>query len=795
MRNAPYLKLDSAADDGAEGSRVAIGDVPVMRIAVLMLLLTLPVAAVGARLVWLQGRLTEAYAAAWETTTVSEEPIPCRDGRILSADGQILAHDRLRYDVLVHFRWLEEPADERWLTQQALSRLSRRDRRRTARVDEAEQRVLEDRRHLWELLAATLDRPQSELTQTRKQIQRRVENIVESVTRRRDERLAESARNTRLDEPLLISQGFSPLKAQWWKRVQQAVVGQLTTSPRRARLDPVIVREELDHHVVAIDVGIEAVTAIETASSRFPGVLVRMKSERVYPQADVASHIIGVRTELQPDEVTPSGRSTGQSADSDRSPVLLAGDRIGRDGIERSFDATLRGRRGTRRIVRNRGGEVISQEVIQQPGPGRDVVLTIDLALQRKAERLLDEAIAPPPSPPGSGTGSEAVAASASSPVASVATAQGATTAQGGCLVVLDVRTGEVVAAAAAPRYDLQLLTRPDPDEWRAALSDPRRPFFPRVTQMTVPPGSVFKILTAVALLESRKIDPDEPFFCQGYLDHPHRNRCYIYRHYGVGHGDMTLSDAICQSCNVYFFNAARTLGPAVIADWASRFGLGVPTGSEVPGEKAGHLPHADRSGKISGEQWYGGSTLQLAIGQASLTVTPLQVARMIAAVANGGYLVTPQFVDRRRSAPNAAPNSPPDRASETGIRLVGYENEMSPPPAERIPGLSPQTLERIREGMQRVVQTRKGTGRRAAVTGITMAGKTGTAEVGGGKKDHAWFVGFVPAEAPRYAFAVVLEHGGSGGRAAAPLAKQFIESMADAGLLRRSMPPEPASE
>jgi penicillin-binding protein 2 len=336
----------------------------------------------------------------------------------------------------------------------------------------------------------------------------------------------------------------------------------------------------------------------------------------------------------------------------------------------------------------------------------------------------------------------------------------------------------------------LQLVADPDPHVWQAAVSDVRRPFFPRVTQMTIPPGSVFKILTAIAVLESRRIDPDEPFFCQGYLDRPDRNRCYIYRHYGVGHGEMTLSSAVCESCNVYFFNAARELGPGVIAEWAARFGLGAPTGAEVPGERAGHLPRTDRQGAIIGEQWYGGSTLQLAIGQASLTVTPLQIARLVAAIANDGFLVTPRFVSPAASEPGS-----PVSSGVSEVQLAAFYSGRPTPSAERIPGLSQETLQRVREAMFLVVGSPDGTGRRAAVEGIAIAGKTGTAEVGGGRNDHAWFVGFVPADAPRYAFAVVLEHGGSGGATAAPLAKSFIESMADAGLLRRNSTSQAAAE
>ncbi|MGD9855789.1 MAG: peptidoglycan D,D-transpeptidase FtsI family protein [Planctomycetaceae bacterium] len=768
MRNAPLLKLDERQSESADRSPHVVGDVPALRVALLMGLLFVPILGVGARLVRLQGQLTGEFAAAWQTTTFSKEPIPCRDGRILSADGQVLAHDRLRYDILVHYRWLEDPPDERWLTQQALSRLHRRDRRRTAMVENARQAVLRDRMRMWELLAATLNRPQSELRAARAESQQRVERIVESVTRRRDERLTESASEIGVEAGLVLDES-SPLSAAWWNQLQGAVVGQLTTPPQRGRLDPVIVAEELEHHVVAIDVPLEPVSVIETSPSLFPGVMVRMSRERVYPQADAAGHLIGVRTLLRPDETARDdglAHGTGDAPDG-------TGDRVGRNGVERSFDGRLRGRPGIRRIVRDRSGIVLAQETVQEPVPGEDVVLTIDLGLQRTAERLLDDAITPTTPTVDPGTSAEAPAP------------------QGGCLVVLDVRTGDVLAAAAAPRHDVQLLIRPEPDEWQAAVSDPRRPFFPRVTQMTMPPGSVFKILTAVALLESGRIDPDEPFFCQGYLDRPDRNRCYVFRHYGVGHGDVTLSDAICQSCNVYFFNAAKTLGPAAIADWAGRFGLGEATGAEIPGERGGHLPRADGTGRIVGEPWYAGSTLQLAIGQASLTVTPLQVARMVAAVANGGYLVTPRFVSPRGSGPATVPED----SSRSGLRLVGFENVALMPPIQRIPGLSSETLQRVREAMTQVVQSPHGTGRRAAVEGITIAGKTGTAEVGGGKPDHAWFVGFVPAEAPRYAFAIVLEHGGSGGSTSAPMAKAFIEAMADAGLLRRQLPVEPASE
>jgi penicillin-binding protein 2 len=284
----------------------------------------------------------------------------------------------------------------------------------------------------------------------------------------------------------------------------------------------------------------------------------------------------------------------------------------------------------------------------------------------------------------------------------------------------------------------------------------------------------VFKVLTSVALLESGLVDTEEHYHCQGYLDHPDRDRCLIYRHYGVGHGDMNLESALCQSCNVYFFQAARRIGPQPIHDWAARFGLGERTGVDVPGEQRGNLPSPDPSAGIG--PWYPGTTLQFAIGQASLTVTPLQVARMMAAVANDGLLVTPRFI---QESPGPTPS-----AGERDILLAAFEDGRDVAGPERIPGLSPGTLQRVRAGLRQVVENPRGTGKRVRLDEISIAGKTGTAEVGGGRTDHAWFAGYAPADAPRVAFALVLENGGSGGHDAGPLARQFVQMLLENGIL-----------
>ena len=224
----------------------------------------------------------------------------------------------------------------------------------------------------------------------------------------------------------------------------------------------------------------------------------------------------------------------------------------------------------------------------------------------------------------------------------------------GGCVVALDVQSGAVLVAAGAPRFDFGSTAVPDAQTWKQLNDDPRHPLVHRAIQMALPPGSVFKVLSAVALLESRRIDPDVRFECRGYLDQPNRFRCLIFAQHGVGHGPVDLGDALSRSCNVYFFHAAGVIGPQPLVEWAREFGIGRPTGIDLPFERGGNLPEPDAA--ADGQQphksnWHIADTRALAIGQSTLTVTPLQIARMMAAIANGGYLVTPLGGAQSRTA------------------------------------------------------------------------------------------------------------------------------------------------
>jgi penicillin-binding protein 2 len=289
------------------------------------------------------------------------------------------------------------------------------------------------------------------------------------------------------------------------------------------------------------------------------------------------------------------------------------------------------------------------------------------------------------------------------------------------------------------------------------------------VLKMAIPPGSVFKPVTAAALLETGAVEAEEPFLCRGYLHQPERWRCAFYSRHAFGHGQVTLGDALCESCNVYFFHHAGRLGPGPLTDWARRFGFGRATGIDLAEESAGALPTPSTMGEVEGRTWRAEDTRALAIGQGSLEATPLQVVRMIAAVANDGRLVTPHVVSGLR----------PSKPEEAPVRISSPRG---------IPGLRRSTLATIRHGLRRVVADVRGTAHGALeLDSIAIAAKTGTAETGPGHAAHAWLAGYVPADEPRVAFVVVLEHSGEAAESAGPVAKGLVRRMEEMGYFHDS--------
>jgi penicillin-binding protein 2 len=751
---------------------------PGLRLLGLFVLIVVPLLVVCGKLATLQAFQAEEFIAGFEPrVTESFKPIETTDGRIL-IDGRELARDVATYRLKVHYRWLEDPPDGLWLRRRARERLSKEDRSDRERVDAAERDVMAERQRMWQRLASAIGMTDEQFATRRSEVQQRVERIVELVERKRDRRVEEVAEAHRQKQ--LQEDRERNLWGSAWERLRS----ELTTPPKRRRRDPIEVREEFDYHVVVEDLPYEKVAAVVTRTELYPGVDFEMWTERDYPQGSLAAHIVGTRQPVDDEDIaklTTDSKGDGTSG-------LQAGDRTGRTGVERSYDQYLRGQRGLERIVSNSAGEIILREVVRHPQPGSDVDLAIVEPLQRHAESLLDTATNSSPQewfPAGEvGASSEPAAVVLTQPETSD---KAAPTATGGCLVAINVHTGQVLCAAAAPRFDLRLLVHHNEELWQALQRDKRSPMYPRVTSMAIAPGSVFKTLTAIAGLESGTLDPEEPVECRGYLHTPQRHRCYIYRHYGIGHSDVSLIDALGKSCNVYFYTAGQNMTAGPLVAWSERLGFGRRTGIDLPFESTGQLPRPAAAQTIqlanyeAGAQdaesvadtkplepWYDGDTLGLAIGQSRLSVTPLQIARMMAAVATGGDLPTPRVV--------------------RAVRPHGSQGQVTPSllvesSSERVE-ISARTLKYVRAGLESVVATRGGTGHRSVfMKEVSIAGKTGTAETGSGR-DHGWFAGYVPAEDPQIAFVAVLEHGGSGGRVAGPLAKGLVEEMLRLGLI-----------
>lgn len=434
---------------------------------------------------------------------------------------------------------------------------------------------------------------------------------------------------------------------------------------------------------------ITEVSRLEEHQAFLPGVYLKEEPQRLYPEGALAAHALGYLREINADELAQREEDG-----------FRPGDRIGRAGIERVYEDALRGTEGGEQIEVDAYGRKLRTLQRVQPRPGTPVTLTLDLAVQRAAETAF--------------------------------------AGKHGAAVALDPRTGEILALASLPAYDLNAMTgRLTPTmlaEMRSVRAEVNR-----ATQGTYPPGSVYKIVTAAAALERNKVPANAYYYCDGVY---HGIHCWQSN----GHGALNLSQAIAHSCNVAFMKLAEQVGIDALANTGRQFGFGQKTGVAVLPEAAGLVPDPQWAKRAGRGSWQLGETLQVGIGQSALEVTPLQAARLIAAIANGGSLVHPQLV-----------------------KSVG-DTPVEPQPAELMQ-LKPATLRRITNGLRAAVS--EGTAKQLDAE-LQIAGKTGTAQNPRGE-DHAWFVGFAPADHPTVAVAVIVEHGGHGGTIAAPIAEAII--------------------
>jgi penicillin-binding protein 2 len=452
------------------------------------------------------------------------------------------------------------------------------------------------------------------------------------------------------------------------------------------------------------------VAKIEEWKLELPGVITEVEPQRVYPTSRFAAHLLGYVREAN-DEQLKQGR-------------YRRGEMVGQSGLERLLDEYLRGQDGGERIEVDAMGRPVRRVQATEPHSGAQVITTVDRGIQEAAERAM-EGLA-------------------------------------GAVVVMDPRNGDVLAMVSTPAFEIDRFTGTiDRDAWLRVVQDPNFPLLNRTIQTQYAPGSVFKIVVSAAGLQEGSLTPLDRSYCNGEF---HLGTATFKDWKEGGHGTVDLHHAIAQSCNIFFYEAGLKIGGAAIVKYASIFGFGQPTAIDLPGEKSGLLPKPQtvrgRQGKTSA--FPPGETVNMSIGQGTVLVTPMQVARFMAAVANGGVLWRPRLVQRVER---------PDRVvwSDQG-QVAGHAE------------LSPVVWAFLRQSLWAVVND-NGTGAAARIPGLDIAGKTGTAQMIAKSKaekgqDHAWFAAFAPAKAPEVVIVVLVERGGKGGQVAAPIAKKILNAI-----------------
>jgi penicillin-binding protein 2 len=504
---------------------------------------------------------------------------------------------------------------------------------------------------------------------------------------------------------------------------------------RKRSFVPVTVRENLTW---------DEVSRVEVNGPDLPGVTIEMGQIRDYPFADSMAHVLGYVAAVAERDLTGD-------------PLLeLPGFRIGKNGIEQKYDLALRGNAGTSQIEVNAYGRVIRELSREEGKPGDELVLTIDGGLQTFAhQRLLGE--------------------------------------QSASAVVMNVENGDVLALASVPSYDpnafnIGLTVK----QWNDLINDPLHPLTNKAVAGLYAPGSTFKMMVTLAALKAG-IRPDYKVFCPGYMTLG-TSRFHCWKKHG--HGRVDMHEGIQHSCDVYFYDISRKVGIDNIAAMANVFGLGDRVGIDLNGEKGGVIPTRDWKLANIGESWQGGETLIASIGQGFVLTTPLQLATMVARLASGTQ-VTPRLTRGVRADAEAPP-------------VEGGAGQGAAVPQFLPLDVPLEHLKIVRDGMDAVSNHQRGTayGARIKEEGFELAGKTGTAQVrrismaerAAGvtkneqlpwrRRDHALFVAFAPVHKPRYACAVVVEHGGGGSAVAAPIARDILlETQRRDPSGRRSLP------
>jgi len=467
------------------------------------------------------------------------------------------------------------------------------------------------------------------------------------------------------------------------------------------RFNPIVVKPEATPADIAF---------IESHRADIPLLELLMVHRRKYPGGGFMAHAIGYVGEVNEKQIEASGGK------------LRPGDIAGKSGLEKTYNDTLMGDDGMRRVIVNSLGKEVGRLEQKEAIPGKPIHVTIDYDLQVVAESSLGP--------------------------------------QQGAVVALDPRTGEVLALTSHPAYDPKdFAVRVTKEQWQQLNDDEARPLLNRTIQAQLAPGSVFKVVMATAMLESKAVPEDFSVVCNGAEDFYGRQfKCHIF---GKGsHGRVDLHDAMVKSCDIFFYNLGKRLGIDRISYYASQLGLGKRTGIDLPGEQEGIVPSEEWKERVYKQKWYPGETISVAIGQGAITVTPMQLAHTVAGVAMGGVFHRPHL-------------------------LLDAKNTDEP----SFP-ISEETTDKVSRAMFDVVNEPGGTAHLVHLEGIEFCGKTGSAQIisNEGKQraghvtgkelvDNAWFVGFAPRRNPEIVVAVLVEHGVHGATAAAPVARDIIKA------------------
>jgi penicillin-binding protein 2 len=464
------------------------------------------------------------------------------------------------------------------------------------------------------------------------------------------------------------------------------------------------------------DVSVGDIAYVKSHTRELPEISIALQPRRRYLQDQMAAHAMGYVG-----EVTEAELATPDFVD------FKSGDQVGKTGLEREYNNVLVGKDGFKRVIVNSFGRDMSDvfgKLEEKPYvAGNDLVTTIDLDLQRAAEDAVGD--------------------------------------QMGAVVALDPRTGEILAFVSKPAYDPNLFaTRISSTDYRSLMDDPRHPMLDRAIQSQFAPGSVFKVFMAAAGMESGVLNPLRSIFCGGGATfYGHTFGCDKH------HGTLDLREAIIHSCDVYFYNVGYDLKIDRISQYATMMGLGRKTGIDLPGEVSGIVPSREWKQRVLKAKWYEGETISVAIGQGYVSVTPLQAAWAMGGLTTGGRLKQPHLVSAQE------------------LKKLGFQTHEA---VEEDYAIQESTVDFVTKAMWGVVNEDGGTGNKARVDGFEVGGKTGTAQVVGGKdagknnkehRENAWFVGFAPYRNPEIVVATIIQNGGWGAEAAAPVAHAVLET------------------